>query len=554
MFEDSSADVLVGQIEASQRDESVLMAHRCAAIAALLVLRTAEAEEVDPDYAWSMITGFARTTAEVSAAMNMSPRGAQHLVAQAEALDTRLPKVAALLAAGQTDWRTTQLIIARTELVSDEALMAQVDATLADRIGGWQCWSRRRIINAVDSAVYAIDPGAAKERRVRANDERHITVTPGPDGTAQVRGSLPATAGALFDQTLSQMASAVCANDSRTIVQRRTDAITALCERRDLVCDCGQSDCPSRAAESAPPAAGGVATVINVIATEATVTGDSDQPGYLNGYGVIDAEQVRELADTATIRPVDCPAPTEDEALRYQPTAALERWIRCRDLCCRFPGCDRKAAICDLDHTQPFNHADPKSGGWTVWWDLACYCREHHRLKTFHGGPRGWSDEQLADGTIVWTSPTGRQYRTTPNGYDLFPQLRQACRAPTARKRNHANEKAKRIARARANLREQRPLNAENRRVNQARKREIELRTWRNQSRRYLILFKGNEKAPAPGAPGSTTPSNPKASHRTGGHHPHRTSSTTTHPFSARGTAALAGRFRTAAAVLGHRY
>jgi len=100
------------------------MAHRCGAIAELLAVRTAEAEEADPDPGYSMITGFARTTAEVSAAMNMSPRGAQHLVSHAEALDARLPKVAALLAAGRTDWRTVQLVIARTELVFDDALMA----------------------------------------------------------------------------------------------------------------------------------------------------------------------------------------------------------------------------------------------------------------------------------------------------------------------------------------------------------------------------------------------------------------------------------------------
>jgi hypothetical protein len=497
MFEGSSPDVLVGEIEASQRQESALMAHRCAAIAELLAVRTAEAEDVDPDPGWSMITGFARTTAEVSAAMNMSPMGAQHLVGQAEALDTRLPNVAALLAAGDTDWRTVQLVIARTELVSDDSLVAQLDASLAARIGSWQCWSRRRIINAVDAAVYAIDPDAAKERRVRANDERHVSVTPLPDGMAHVRASLPATAGAVFDKRLSEMATSVCAKDSRTIAQRRADALTALCEGRALVCDCGQPECPARANASESPA-GGVQTVINVIATEATVTGHSDQPGYLEGYGVIDAEQVRELADTATIRPVERPEVTEEEALRYQPSAALERWIRCRDLTRRFPGCDRKATICDLDHTTPFNHADPKSGGWTVFWDLACYCREHHRLKTFHDGPGGWRDEQLPDGTIVWTSPTGRVYTTTPPGYDLFPQLRQACRAPTPRRRSHSKEQAKRIANARAMLREQRPVNAETRRVNYARKREIELRKWRNQSRRFLILFKGEQESTSP--------------------------------------------------------
>ena len=159
--------------------------------------------------------------------MNMTPMGATHLVGQAEALDTRLPKVAALLAAGQADWRTVQLIIARTDLVSDDVI-AQLDASLAERIGNWQCWSRQRIINAVDAAVRGINPEAAKERRERADDERHPSVTPLPDGTAQVRGKLTARAGAVFDKTLAQMATSVCAKDSRTIAQRRSDAVEAL--------------------------------------------------------------------------------------------------------------------------------------------------------------------------------------------------------------------------------------------------------------------------------------------------------------------------------------
>ena len=88
------------------------MAHRLAVIAALLSQRIAEAEEADPDPGYAMITGFARTTAEVSAAMNMSAMGANHVVAQAAAVDARLPAVGALLAEGRTDWRTVQVIIA----------------------------------------------------------------------------------------------------------------------------------------------------------------------------------------------------------------------------------------------------------------------------------------------------------------------------------------------------------------------------------------------------------------------------------------------------------
>jgi hypothetical protein len=91
----------------------------------------------------------------------------------------------------------------------------------------------------------------------------------------------------------------------------------------------------------------------------------------------------------------------------------------------------------------------------------------------------------LADGTIVWTSPTGRVYRTAPGGLELFPQMRPACGAPKPRKRNRSREKALRIARARSKIRDQRPVNAETRRVNRARKQEIADRKWRNHMRKH---------------------------------------------------------------------
>jgi hypothetical protein len=44
-------------------------------------------------------------------------------------------------------------------------------------------------------------------------------------------------------------------------------------------------------------------------------------------------------------------------------------------------------------------------------------------LKTFWGGPTGWRDRQLPDGTIIWTSPHGRTYVTEPGSKLLFPSL-----------------------------------------------------------------------------------------------------------------------------------
>ena len=65
-------------------------------------------------------------------------------------------------------------------------------------------------------------------------------------------------------------------------------------------------------------------------------------------------------------------------------------------------------------------HTIPHSqGGATHAANLKCYCRTHHLVKTF----LGWAEQQLADGTLILTSPTGRTYVTTPGSALLFPSL-----------------------------------------------------------------------------------------------------------------------------------
>ncbi len=47
--------------------------------------------------------------------------------------------------------------------------------------------------------------------------------------------------------------------------------------------------------------------------------------------------------------------------------------------------------------------------------------RYHHLLKTFWTGIGGWADQQLPDGTVIWTSPTGKTYKTLPGSRIFFP-------------------------------------------------------------------------------------------------------------------------------------
>ena len=49
--------------------------------------------------------------------------------------------------------------------------------------------------------------------------------------------------------------------------------------------------------------------------------------------------------------------------------------------------------------------------------------RYHHLLKTFYCGLGGWSERQLPDATLIFTSPCGRTYTTKPAGALFFPQL-----------------------------------------------------------------------------------------------------------------------------------
>jgi hypothetical protein len=148
---------------------------------------------------------------------------------------------------------------------------------------------------------------------------------------------------------------------------------------------------------------------------------------------------------------------------------------------------------CDLDHTIAFNHADPTAGGRTVFTNLKCLCRLHHRLKTFGG----WRDQQFPDGTVVWTSPCGRRYTTAPAGVDLFPPphpppcVPPPPPSPPPRRGNRSRRRRARIAAARRHNREQRPVNEARQRLEQARNDEIAARKFRNHMRGMLFLYKG---------------------------------------------------------------
>jgi uncharacterized protein DUF222 len=102
------------------------------------------------------------------------------------------------------------------------------------------------------------------------------------------------------------------------------------------------------------------------------------------------------------------PCPHTGAEARYRPSRKLAHRVKARSTTCTAPSCGRRAAACDLDHTNP--HHD---GGLTCECNLAPLCRHHHRCKQ----AEGWHLEQPEPGVLVWHTPSGRTYTTTPAQY-----------------------------------------------------------------------------------------------------------------------------------------
>ncbi len=416
-----SADdaAVVGAVGDWARAEAAAAARRLAAIGELVARRCpsdrGDPDLVDPRSRWACDPWDA-TAAEVGAALGISTRRASSQMYLAQSLRERLPRVNALFLAGRIGARLVSTISWRTHCVVAMAAIAAVDAEIADAAEQWGALSDRRVEDLIDVAVDAHDPQAREWFRQAARGMDVQFGKPEDEtGTRSVWGRLVATHAELIERRLTAIARAVCDTDPRTVGQRRAEAMGAVFAGADrIACRCGSSDCPN---PTSAALAGSV--IIHVVADQSAV--DQARAGsrkrtaaLMTNGGVVSNPLLEELIrDGAQIVPLA--APCEKEEQRYRPSVTLQRFVRCRDLTCRFPGCDAPAEVCDIDHAiaHPRGPTHPSN--------LRCLCRKHHLLRTFWIGEEGWSDKQFPDGTIVWTAPTGHTYTTHPGARMYFP-------------------------------------------------------------------------------------------------------------------------------------
>jgi hypothetical protein len=437
--------MVVAAVTGWARVEAAAAARRLAAIAELV---SRGVEGGSPECGRWSCDNWDAMAAEVAAAQGISHGMASGQMYLGVALRDRLPRVAALFADGMISYWLARTIAWHTDLIKDLEALRLVDKTIAEDAARFGPMSINKTVQAIEAIVDRYDPGAL--RRTRATARSRDVVVDSADqqsGTAAMWGRLFATDAAVLDRRLMQMAHEVCDDDPRTIAQRRADALGALVAGAErLKCACGNADCPA-GAEGNERSSG---VVIHVVAEASAVSAQPDPhlsgeptprpiahgaplvrpadpepepPGgwaakppaaLITNGGVVPTPLLAELIRAgAKLQPVWHPGDAPPES-GYRPSAALERFVRCRDLTCRFPNCDRPAEFCDVDHTVPYPLGPTHAS------NLKCLCRKHHLLKTFW---TAWRDEQQCDGTVVWTAPTGQLYTTRPGSRLLFPSL-----------------------------------------------------------------------------------------------------------------------------------
>lgn len=401
---------VVAAIEECTRAEARAGARRLAAIAELARRR------VDDDDR-SAFDGWDAAAAEVAAAMTVGHKRASAQMRIAIALRDRLPRVAALYLQGAINSRVASALTWRTQFVDDAEALALIDTALAEGAIRWGRLSDYKLERAIDAWVERYDPdGLRRSESTTRSRDFSVGDIDDPAGTTSVWGRLLATDGALLKRRIAEMVQTLCDGDPRTAGERRSDAVGAMLAGSDrLACACGSDTCPSADASRSSN------VVIHVLAERSTVDVALRQrtaaeskarppAALILGEDVVPASLLSQLIRAgAKIRPITLPSDKPEP--QYRPSAELAQFVRMRDLHCRAPGCNMPADRGDIDHTIPYPFGTTHAS------NLKCLCRKHHLMKTFGG----WDDTQLPDGTVIWTSPSGRKYTTQPGSRIFFP-------------------------------------------------------------------------------------------------------------------------------------
>jgi hypothetical protein len=344
--------------------------------------------------------------AQIALARRESPHRGQRHVGLAKVLRTEMPCTHAALRAGRiTEWRAT--ILAReTACLPREKRMEVVDL-LAGDLDAIERRGDRELADEARKLAHRFDPRAVAERRRRAEADRHTTLRPAPDVMSVFSALLPVKDGVAVHAALVRKADrAKAAGDTRSRGAIMADTLV----QRVL-----SPHATTTGATAVPQVVNAVPLMINIVVPDDVLLGSSDASGYVDGYGPVPGDLLREwIATHAETGVADWVrriyvAPETGALVAMDKRArcfdgALAEFLRLRDQRCRTPWCD--APVRHIDH--PTGVAE---GGHSTARNAQGLCEHCNYAKQ----AVGWSarPRPAPRHTVETTTPTGHRYRST---------------------------------------------------------------------------------------------------------------------------------------------
>jgi len=363
----------------------------------------------------AFVTSQMLASAELAAALRVSPRSMDaQLERAAELAGPMAPLREALLAgrisAGHVAAVSRELnrVPAAHEPAQAEAFAALCAKILAIVVPHAEGHTPGESGRRTRMLIVAADPSnAAAQRRNDAQRDHGVWLTPTESGTCELTAVMPIAHGqAVFDAViaLAQHEAFETAEGCITSGQRRVAALVTL----------ALGDPRATVASGGPVAEAKINARVNVLVPLATLLdpGIHAQGGAIGGEPVTADVIIDFLAQAATASTLRRLVIDHDDCVidagraRYAISDVQRSLIDLRDGTCRFPGCARRAARCEVDHATTW-----ESGGPTDLANLGALCKHHHQLKTF-GGWRITSS--VRSGACTWRSPLGRIYHHEP--------------------------------------------------------------------------------------------------------------------------------------------
>ncbi|SIS49946.1 HNH endonuclease [Corynebacterium appendicis CIP 107643] len=136
-------------------------------------------------------------------------------------------------------------------------------------------------------------------------------------------------------------------------------------------------------------------------------TVDTSKPVFIPRFGWSGAVGT-EMFHSFNISVIDLDGAAAHTVAGYVAPDKVKAYVRGRDGTCVYPGCERDAWSCQLDHRIPYDE-----GGLTNADNLYCLCQHHHNMKTDR---LAFYIPDPVTGEIVWFFSDGTYAKVEPNG------------------------------------------------------------------------------------------------------------------------------------------